>query len=89
MHIAEGRAEPLADDGAVRRIAEDLNSRGWELEARGDEVYGSNAPTAGPPPNRIFRIVPTKVFGLPGMYGMEQVDQSEHIKPTRWDFTGD
>jgi hypothetical protein len=84
--VAEGRAEPLDDEDAVRRIAEVLNSNGWELEARGAEVFGQNAPTAGPAPYRIFRMAPTTVFGLPGMHGMDQVDQSEFVKPTRWDF---
>ena len=31
-----------------------------------------NAPTAGPPPYTFFRIVPSRVFGFPGMTGMEQ-----------------
>lgn len=48
--IAEGRAEPLTDENDVRRIAERFNSNGWPLEARGDEVYGPSAPTAGPRP---------------------------------------
>jgi hypothetical protein len=87
--IAEGRAEALDDEDAVRRIADHLNSNGWELEARGTEVVGPHAPTAGPPPYRIFRMVPTRVFGLPGMHGMDQVDQSEFLTPTRWDFAGD
>jgi hypothetical protein len=87
--IAEGRAEPLRDEDAVRRIAGHLNAGGWELEARGDEVFGPSAPTAGSPPYRIFRMAPTRVFGLPGMYGMEEIDQSEFVKPTRWDFAGD
>jgi hypothetical protein len=87
--IAEGRAEPLTDEAAVRRVAEELNSNGWQLEARGDEVFGPNAPTAGPAPYRIWRMVPSRVFGLPGMHGMDQFDQSELPKPTRWDFEGD
>jgi hypothetical protein len=68
--VVEGRADPLTDDGAVRHIAEVLSTGGWPLEAKGDKVYGQKAPTAGPPPYTIFRIVPSKVFGLPGMYGM-------------------
>jgi hypothetical protein len=87
--VAEGRAKALDDVGEVRRIAEHLSSNGWELEARGTEVFGPHAPTAGAPPYRIFRIVPTTVFGLPGMHGMDQVDPSESLKPTRWDFADD
>jgi hypothetical protein len=63
-----------------------LSASGWPLEAKGDKVYGQNAPTAGPPPYTIFRIVPSKVFGLPGMYGMDQFDPADLPRPTRWDF---
>jgi len=87
--IVEGRAEPLTDEDAVRRIAEAFRSSGWSLEARGDKVYGPNAPTAGPPPYRIFRMVPSKAFGLPGTLGMDQFEPAELPRPTRWDFADD
>jgi len=86
--IVEGRAEPIEDEVAVARLAETLKGNDWPLEARGDQVYGPNAPTAGPPPYSIYRMVPSKAFGLPGMLGMEQYDQSELPKPTRWEFDG-
>jgi hypothetical protein len=72
----------------VRRAAARLNPTGWRLEARGG-VFGPNAPTAGPPPYRTWRMVPSRVFGLPGMHGTDQFDQSESPKPTRWDFGGE
>jgi hypothetical protein len=84
--VIEGRAEALTDDAAVRHIAEFFTKSGWPLEAKGDKVYGPNAPTAGPPPYTIFRIVPSKGFGLPGMYGMDEFEQSDLPKPTRWEF---
>jgi len=87
--IVEGRAEPVADSDDVRRIAEIFNSNGWPLEARGDEVYGPNAPTAGLPPYRIFRMVPSKAFGLPGTYGMDQFKQEDLPRPTRWEFAAE
>ena len=87
--IVEGRAEPLADQDAVRRIAETLASRGWPLEASGAEVHGPNAPTAGPPPYRIYRVTPDRAFGLPGNYGMDQFQPDDLPKPTRWDFAPD
>jgi nitroimidazol reductase NimA-like FMN-containing flavoprotein (pyridoxamine 5'-phosphate oxidase superfamily) len=86
--VVEGRAEPLDDEAAVRRIAEMLSGNGWPLEARGDQVEGPNAPTAGPPPYSIYRMVPSKAFGLPGMFGMEQFDRADLPKPTRWEFDG-
>jgi hypothetical protein len=87
--IVEGRAVPIDDNDEVRRIAEVFNANGWPLEARGNEVHGPNAPTAGPPPYRIFRMVPTKAFGLPGTYGMDKFEQEELPKPTRWRFAAD
>ena len=83
----EGRAEALTDPAAVRQVAEFLNDKNWPLEARGDKVYGPHGPTAGPPPYAIFRIVPSRVFGLPGMTGMEQFEPADLPKPTRWDFS--
>ncbi len=84
--IVEGHAKPLDDEAAVKRVAEMLNGNNWPLEARGDQVYGPNAPTAGPPPYSIYRMVPSKAFGLPGMSGMEQYDPGDLPKPTRWTF---
>ena len=51
--VIEGRAEALTEDDAVRHMAEVLNEKGWPLEAKGDKVFGPNAPTAGPPPYTI------------------------------------
>ena len=84
--IIEGRAEAITDADAVRHVAEFLNDKGWPMEARGDMVYGPHGPSAGPPPYTIFRIVPSTVFGLPGMTGMDQFDPGERPKPTRWEF---
>jgi Pyridoxamine 5'-phosphate oxidase len=87
--VAEGRAEPIDDEESVRRIAAVLNANGWPLEVEGNHVHGPNAPTAGPSPYRIFRMVPTKAIGLPGTLGMDQVKQEDLPKPTRWDFAAD
>ena len=87
--VIEGRAEPITDAAVVRDVAAFLGENNWPLEAKGDKVYGPHGPTAGPPPYTIFRIVPSRVFGLPGMTGMEQYDPADLPKPTRWDFSGD
>jgi hypothetical protein len=84
--IVEGHAAPLTDAADVKRIAEVLGGDQWPLEARGSKVSGPHAPTAGPPPYAIYRMVPATAFGLPGMLGMEQFDRSELPKPTRWVF---
>ena len=87
--IVEGTAEPLTDPDDVRRIADAFSSKNWPLEVRGTEVHGPNAPTAGPPPYRIYRLMTDRAFGLPGNYGMSQVEPDELPKPTRWDFGPD
>jgi hypothetical protein len=84
--VIEGVAEPVRDEDTVRQIAEFLNANNWPLEPRDDKVYGPHAPTAGPPPYTIFRIAPSRIFGLPGMQGMEQFDPADLPRPTRWDF---
>ena len=84
--VAEGEAEILDDPDEVRRIAEVLGGNNWPLEARGTDLYGPHAPTAGPPPYRIYRIAPSKLFGLPGMQGMDQFEPDELPKPTRFVF---
>ena len=86
--VVEGHAEPLDDEAAVRRVAKILNDNGWPLEVRGTQVDGPNAPTAGPSPYSIYRMVPSKAFGLPGMLGMEQSDPGDLPKPTRYEFDG-
>ena len=86
--VVEGHADPITDAAAVRQVAEFLGENNWRLEARGDKVYGPHGPTAGPPPYTIYRIVPSRVFGLPGMTGMDQFDPADLPKATRWDFDG-
>jgi hypothetical protein len=83
--VLEGRLEPITDADAVRDLAEVYTKSGWPLEAKGDKVDGPNAPTAGPPPYTIFRLVPSTAFGFPGMYGMDKAE-GELPKPTRWEF---
>jgi FAD binding domain-containing protein len=58
----------------------------WPLEIRGDTVHGPNAPSAGPPPYSVFRLIPSLVLGLPGPLGMERFDPSDLPRPTRWEF---
>ncbi len=86
--VIEGRAEAITDPDVVRHLVEVYREKNWPLEADGDKVDGPNAPTAGPPPYTFFRIVPSRVFGFPGMTGMEQYAPEDLPKPTRWDFDG-
>ena len=86
--VIEGHAEPVHDKDSVRHLAEVFKKSGWPLEATGDKVDGPNAPTAGPSPYTIFRLIPSKAFGFPGMYGMDKAE-GELPKPTRWEFDDD
>ena len=85
--IVEGRARRVADEAEVRRLAEAFGGEGWPLEVRGIDVFGPHGPTAGPPPYAIYRLEPTRVFALPGMFGMFETDQAH--QPTRWTFADD
>jgi hypothetical protein len=80
-------AAAVADEADVQRITGLLRTNNWLLEVEGTRLSGPRAPTAGwPPPYTIYRIVPKRVFALPGMVGMDQFDPSELPKPTRYDF---
>jgi hypothetical protein len=35
---------------------------------------------------QVHIYIRSRVFGLPGVFGMEQVEPSDLRKPTRWDF---
>jgi hypothetical protein len=60
---------------------------GWPLEVRDGGVFGPNAPTAGPPPYAVYALMPTTVFGLPGIAGTEEgVGSAGAFSPTRWRF---
>lgn len=85
--VIEGRAERITDEGSLRAIADVYRSKmEWAFEVRDGRFVGPNAPTAGPPPYAVFRLTPSRIFGLPGMLGMEQFDPEELPRPTRWDF---
>ena len=75
--IVEGHAKPLDDEAAVKRVAEKLGGNSWPLEARGDKVYGPNAPTAGPPPYSIIGWSLRRRSAFPGCSGWRST-----IKPS-------
>ena len=87
--IIEGKAEPITDGDELRRATETFQSRlEWPgLEVRAGAVHGPSAPTAGLPPYAMYRLVPERIFGLPGMLGMERFAPEDLPRPTRWDFS--
>jgi hypothetical protein len=85
--IIDGDARKVTDAKTLHRVVEAFGTKlEWPLEIRGDGVHGSSAPSAGPPPYSVFQLVPSLVFGLPGMLGMEQFDPADLPRPTRWEF---
>ena len=86
--ILEGDARKVADEATLQRVADAYGSTmGWPLEVRDGAVFGPNAPTAGPPPYAVYELMPTTVFGLPGIAGTEQgVGSAGAFSPTRWRF---
>ncbi len=79
--VVEGHAATVADDDLLRRVAERyLAKYGWPVTVRDgafDAPYG--APTAGPPPYEVYRIVPEVVFGF-------GTDDTFAPRSTRWRF---
>ncbi|HET7520740.1 MAG TPA: pyridoxamine 5'-phosphate oxidase family protein [Candidatus Limnocylindria bacterium] len=85
--ILEGRAERIADEAGLRRVAEMLGTKGnWPLEVVEGGLSGPHAPTAGPPPYAVYRVTPSKVFALPGTEGMFNFKPEDLPAPTRFDF---
>jgi hypothetical protein len=86
--ILECDAQQVADQAKLQRVVDAYSSSmGWPLEARDGVVFGPNAPTAGPPPYAVYELMPTTVFGLPGIAGTEEgVGSAGAFSPTRWRF---
>jgi hypothetical protein len=87
--IMEGEATKVTDETELRRLVDVYGSKlRWPLELRDGEIFGPNAPTAGPPPYAFFKLVPATTFGFPGLAGSEET-RSHSVSPTRWRFAED
>ncbi|WP_052745994.1 pyridoxamine 5'-phosphate oxidase family protein [Allosalinactinospora lopnorensis] len=76
--VVEGEAAAVSDEAEIRRVAEEYAAKyGWQPEARDGALWADGAPTAGPPPYQVRRVVPTTVFGFP---------TTDASVPTRWRF---
>lgn len=74
--VLEGTARRIADDARLRRVAQAYASEyGWDVQAHGGALHGQGAPTAGPPPYYVYRLLPRRGFGFP---------TDDRAPPTRW-----
>jgi hypothetical protein len=63
--VIEGAAERVADRDELASVAEAFVNEGWPAEVAGDALTAEfSAPSAGPPPWYVYRIMPSTVFAL-------------------------
>lgn len=81
LHIVvEGTAAPVTDPGLLQQIADAYQvAHGWVVDVRDDGLHSEDggAPTAGPPPWRVWRVDPQQAFGFPA---------DGTLTATRWTF---
>ncbi|RNL87627.1 pyridoxamine 5'-phosphate oxidase family protein [Halostreptopolyspora alba] len=76
--VVQGEAAPLTGAAELGDVAGSYATKyGWSPTARDGALWAEGAPTAGPPPYRVYAVVPTVVFGFP---------TDESSTPTRWRF---
>ncbi|WP_199432797.1 pyridoxamine 5'-phosphate oxidase family protein [Qaidamihabitans albus] len=77
--VVEGDAAPVSDTQVLQRVAAAYRSKyGWSPSAHEGALHAdAGAPTAGPPPWRVYRVEVVKVFALPS---------DGDFTPTRWSF---
>lgn len=77
--VIEGQVMKLRDEAKLHWVAELYASKyGWPVTVRDGAFWGEGAPTAGPPPYEIYKLVPSAAFGFPTTDG--------GFTPTRWRF---
>jgi hypothetical protein len=63
--VIEGTAERVIGADQLRSVAEKYNDDGWPARVEGDAVTAEySAPSAGPPPWHVYKIVPETVFAF-------------------------
>jgi hypothetical protein len=75
--VVEGRAEPVRDAEQLQRVVEWYNAGGWPARVEGDALTAEfSAPSAGPPPWYVYRLVPSRVYavGAAEPYGAARFD---------------
>jgi nitroimidazol reductase NimA-like FMN-containing flavoprotein (pyridoxamine 5'-phosphate oxidase superfamily) len=63
--VVEGRAERVIDAAELRAVADAFVAQGWPASVAGDALTAAfSAPSAGPPPWSVYRVVPLRVYAL-------------------------
>lgn len=63
--ILEGSAERVSGAPELQTVAEHYAAEGWPARVEGDALTADfSAPSAGPPPWHVYRLVPTTIFAL-------------------------
>ena len=63
--VVEGSAERVIDAAELQTVAEVFAAQGWPASVAGDALTAEfSAPSAGPPPWNIYRVIPSTVFAL-------------------------
>lgn len=75
--VIEGSAERVADADELRSVADEYVRGGWPAQVEGDALTAEySAPSAGPPPWHVYKIIPSTVFafGTAEPYGATRFD---------------
>ncbi len=76
--VLEGKATPVSDAETLEALAAIYRDGGWPAEVAGDALTAPySAPSAGPAPWRLYRLVIDSAFGT---------TTTEPYGATRWDF---
>lgn len=63
--VVEGTAERVVDADLLQTVAQAYAAHGWPASVDGDGLTAPySAPSAGPPPWHLYRVVASKVFAL-------------------------
>lgn len=63
--VVEGRAVKVTDEAELGTVADAYVRQGWPAHVDGDALTAEySAPSAGPPPWHVYRVVPATVFAL-------------------------
>lgn len=74
----EGEAKKVTEEARLQRIADVYAASGWQPTVRDGAFYAEySAPSAGPPPWKVYEVTPKTVFAL---------GTAEPYGATRWRF---